>query len=116
MASTSAPRVVVLYVHPLLGEGVATHLRQTTGAEILTAAVDDHAAGVFALRQQPDVVVFEDSPALRSAEIAFLAPAATLIDVSPATASGPRIPEQSSAPCIETIVDAITRDAAAHAS
>jgi hypothetical protein len=116
MASTRTPRVVVLYVHPLLGEGVAAYLRQTTGADVLTASVDDRPAVAFTLRQEPDVVVFEDSPALGAAELALLAPAATVIDVSPATASGPRIPEQASAPCIETIVDAITHDQTAHAS
>jgi DNA-binding NarL/FixJ family response regulator len=116
MASTRTTRVVVLYVHPLLGEGVAAYLRQATGAEVLTAAVDNRAAVALAVRQAPDVVVFEDSPALGAAELARLAPSATVIDISSATASGARIPEQASAPRIETIVDAITHDTTAHAS
>ena len=116
MPSSSAQRVALLYVHPLLGEGIAAYLRETTDAEVVTASVDDGAAVAYALQLRPDVVVYEDSPALGSAELARLVPDASLIDVSPATASGPKIPEQASAPCIETIVQAITRDATAHAS
>jgi len=116
MAADGTHRVALLYVHPILGEGIAAYLRESTDAEVTTACVDDGAAVAFALRLEPDVVVYESSPALSGADLARLVPLAELIDVSPATASGPKIPEQAGAPCIETIVQAITRDATAHAS
>jgi DNA-binding NarL/FixJ family response regulator len=116
MSSGSTARVALLYVHPLLGEGIAAYLRQSVEADVVTASVDDRDAVAFILRSQPDVIVFEASPALDLARLSRLVPDATLIDVSPATASGDLIPPQGSAPCIETIVRAIAPDATAHAS
>jgi DNA-binding NarL/FixJ family response regulator len=62
--------VVVLYRHPLLGEGLASLLSAEPG--VTAEAVDrDDACGVAdALKSQPELVVVEDSEALRSFDTA----------------------------------------------
>lgn len=116
MTLSHAPRVALLYVHPILGEGIAAYLREAVDADLDVVDARDAGAVARALRAEPGIVVFEASPGLGHDELERLAPRAVLIDMSPATASGPRIPEQAGAPCIETIVRAIEHDATPHAS
>ena len=110
-----ARSAVLLYVHPLLGEGIAAYVRAQTGATVAAIPVTDKAAVAHALLSDPSVVVFEESPGLGRDELSRLAPGATLIDVSAASASGDQIPAQGTAPCVETIVSAIEHDATPHA-
>ena len=61
-------RVVVLYAHPLLGEGLANLLARE--ADVCAVAVDerDSAARMAALASHPDMVIVEDTEATRSFE------------------------------------------------
>lgn len=78
--------VVVLYEHPLLGEGIARILLVETGAEVAVAPAGDRCAMEAALARDPSVVIFERGG--RELDWARLAPHAVLIDVTSATSTG----------------------------
>ena len=59
-------RVVILYLHPLLGEGLARLLAAEPGIEVIAIHEDDAVAAV-ALAGRPDVVVEERAGGARSA-------------------------------------------------
>lgn len=110
MPSTTDTPVVLLYVHPLLGLGLADHLHLTTGVEVLAVPLHDTRAVVAALALGPRVVIYEDTPELDVAALAALAPGACLVDVSGAVAPpGAFVPEQSAAPAAELLVDIVDR-------
>ena len=97
--------VVLLYVHPLLGQGLASHLRLTTGVEVLAVPADDPVAVDAALALQPLVVIFERCPELDPATLASRLCDATFVDVSGAVApAGAVVPLQGGAPEPEALV------------
>jgi hypothetical protein len=78
--------VVVLYEHPLLGEGIARILLVETDAEVAVAPAGDRCAVEAALARDPSVVIFERGRC--ELDRARLAPHAVLIDVSAAMSTG----------------------------
>jgi hypothetical protein len=107
--TTDTP-VVLLYVHPLLGLGLADHLRRATGIEVLAVPLCDTRAVEAALALGPRVVVYEDKDDLDMVELARRAPGARFVDVSGAVApAGAFVPEQAAAPAAESIVEIVDR-------
>lgn len=103
--TTTETPVVLLYVHPLLGLGLADHLRLTTGVEVLAVPLCDTRAVEAALALAPRVVIYEDKPELDVAALAAAAPGARFVDVSGAVApAGAFVPEQAAAPAAEMLV------------
>ena len=82
MASETQCHVVILYEHPLLGEGIAKYLRTRTGVEAMVASAGDSHAVTTALALDPAVVIFELSDPIRQVGLAAIVPHAILIDVS----------------------------------
>jgi hypothetical protein len=79
-------RVVILYSHPLLGEGLAHLLGGHRDLTIELVRVDEEPDLATALAgspdvRGPDVVIVERSVALQAIDILNLAPSALLIDV-----------------------------------
>jgi DNA-binding NarL/FixJ family response regulator len=74
--------VVILYEHPLLGEGIAKYLRAQIGVEATLASGHDPSAVKSALAHAPAVVIFESDNPLEQFDLATLVPHAVLIDVS----------------------------------
>ena len=60
-------RVVILYLHPLLGEGLARLLAAEPGIDVTAVAEGDVTGAAVALAGRPDVVVEERSDGTRSA-------------------------------------------------
>jgi hypothetical protein len=60
-------RVVILYLHPLLGEGLARLLAAEPGIDVTAVREDDAAGAAVALAGRPDVVVEERGDGSRSA-------------------------------------------------
>lgn len=106
MCNDSSP-VVLLYVHPILGEGIAAYVTAETGVPIRAVSVLDHDAVSSALSAKPRVVIFERSAGVDLDDLTCQAPGAVLIDVSAAALPGTPIPEQGQAPAVESIVDAV---------
>ncbi|HSN11138.1 MAG TPA: hypothetical protein VLS51_03380 [Propionibacteriaceae bacterium] len=82
--------VVLLYVHPLLGEGIAAYVTHETGVPVLTVSALDPAAVSSALAGGPSVVIFERAAGVDVDRVVHAAPGALLIDVSDAVSAGPR--------------------------
>jgi hypothetical protein len=105
MPSTTTQPVVLLYVHELLGAGLADHIRATTGVEVLAVPACEPLEVQAALARRPRVVIFERSAGIDEDVLAAIVRGATLIDVSDAVApAGALVPEQGGAPRAETIV------------
>lgn len=95
--------VVVLYEHPLLGEGIARFIvLAETGVEVVTARAGDRSAARGALARDPDVVICECARC--ELDVAGLAPHARVIDVSPSMSTGNVAPPTT---CMETIIAAV---------
>jgi hypothetical protein len=60
-------RVVILYLHPLLGEGLARLLAAEPGIDVTAVAEGDVTGATVALAGRPDVVVEERGDGARSA-------------------------------------------------
>ncbi len=82
VASEAQYHVVILYEHPLLGEGIAKYLRARAGVESTVVSAFDATAVVSTLALDPAVVIFELNDPLQQMGLAALAPNAVLIDVS----------------------------------
>ena len=81
-----ARRVVILYSHPLLGEGLARLLGGDRDLTVELIRVDDASGAEAALgtcpgAANPDVVIVERSVALKALDLLRVAPSALLIDV-----------------------------------
>ncbi len=108
MPSQTTQPVVLLYVHALLGHGLANHLRLTTGIEVIAVPVCDVRGVEAALALHPRVVVFERSTELTEESLRDLVGDATLVDVSDAVSpAGAVVPEQGGAPQAEMIVQIV---------
>jgi hypothetical protein len=100
--------VVLLYVHPLLGEGIAAYITHETGVPVLTVSALDPAAVSSALAGGPSVVIYERAAGVDMERVVQAAPDALLIDVSDAVSSGPRTPGRDEAPVADSIVRTVT--------
>lgn len=107
MPDTQEHLVVLLYVHALLGEGIAAYVTNETGVRVSAVSALDPDAVASALASHPRVVIFEQSPAVDADRITCQAPGAVVFDMSAAATTDSRIPEQSEAPAVEAIVDAV---------
>lgn len=85
--------VVILYQHPLLGEGLAKYIQTQTGVMPTIASGTDLDAVWAALAIGPLVVIFERTESLRGIDLRELAPKAILIDISRAALPGSAIPK-----------------------
>jgi len=105
-----ATPVVLLYVHALLGQGLAQHVSLATGLDVLAVPVRDTAAVSSALELHPRVVIFERFPGVDEETLRCLAVDAMLIDVSDAVApAGSVVPAQGQPPQPEVIVALVDR-------
>ena len=75
-------RVVILYSHPLLGEGIARLLSVDDGLRVELVRVDEPGAAENALVACPDVVILERNSPLQAIDLLRFAPSALFIDVS----------------------------------
>ncbi len=98
--------IVILYEHPLLGEGIATYLRVHAGVEAVIVRADDPDAVRAALAVDPGVVIFERSGPEEQLDVAALSPNAVLIDVSTVFRRG--VDAVHAATGFEQIVTAVT--------
>jgi len=74
--------VIVLYTHPLFGEGIARLLAAEPGVDVMPVAVSDLRRAERSLAQAPDVVIFERGDPDTATDILRFAPSALVIDVS----------------------------------
>jgi hypothetical protein len=77
----SHQRVVILYSHPLLGEGIGRLLTADPDLEVELVRVDDLGGAERALSCSPDVVILERSAPIQAIDLLRFAPAALFIDV-----------------------------------
>jgi hypothetical protein len=73
--------VVILYSHPLLGEGLGHLLSNDPDLFVESFHVDHLEEAELALRCSPEVVVLERTPPVQVIDVIRLAPAALLVDV-----------------------------------
>ena len=73
--------VVILYRHPLFGEGIAHLLSTESDLEVTSVASEDEAAVARSLAAVPDVVIFERGVPDTAVEVLRAAPDALVIDV-----------------------------------
>lgn len=82
---------MILYTHPLLGEGLATLLAPEPGIVVTCAPARDPEAVRKALAGRPDAVIFEWNDIVRQADLPTTVPGAVLIDASMDLARGPAV-------------------------
>lgn len=75
-------RVLVLYRHPLMGEGLARLLGEEPRLQVSTAAADADADVERALADDPAVVVFEEGGSVAALDVLRRAACHYVIDVS----------------------------------
>ncbi|MDP4013998.1 MAG: hypothetical protein U0990_08575 [Candidatus Nanopelagicales bacterium] len=95
--------VVILYRHPLLGEGLAKWIRGS-GADVRPVLLQDSQAVRKALSLGPFVVIFEIGDGPSEADLSAMAPGARIIDISMSALPGLTRPACAS---IDEIVQAI---------
>lgn len=95
--------VVLLYVHPLLGEGIAAHVQSETGVEVRAESALDLDGVIAALGGDPRVIIYERSTVIEKLDLPRLAPHAVLIDVTDTIGRGP-VPN---APFVPTSAEAL---------
>jgi DNA-binding NarL/FixJ family response regulator len=78
-------RILVLYRHPLLGQGLAEILSREASLEIRSVDEGDPVALRDALGSQPDVIIFEEGGPVEPLDMLRRSGCALLIDVSIAT-------------------------------
>jgi DNA-binding NarL/FixJ family response regulator len=81
-------RVVILYTHPLLGEGLASLLAFEQGIAVTCAPAHDLESVMQALKVRPDAVIFEWNDVLCEIDLPRAVPDALLIDASMDDARG----------------------------
>lgn len=70
MAGSMPVRVAILYLHPLLGEGLARLLEAESGIAAAAIAAGDEIGTATALGSEPDVVIVERGRVTDSSDIA----------------------------------------------
>jgi hypothetical protein len=111
VASGAQHKVVILYEHALLGEGIAKYLRAQTGIEATLGSAHDPVAVKSALALGPEVVIFESNDPFQQFDLATLVPYAVLIDVSTVITRGSVL-----VPCVaglEQILQAVRESSSA---
>jgi DNA-binding NarL/FixJ family response regulator len=73
--------VLILYAHPLLGEGLADLLSTEPGLEVVAVRIDDSGSAERALETVPQVIIFERGEPDRAVEMLGFAPDALIIDI-----------------------------------
>jgi DNA-binding NarL/FixJ family response regulator len=73
--------VIILYEHPLLGEGLERLLRAEADLEVELVHVDSLDVARGALTTSPDVVILERCAPVQALDLLQLAPSALFIDV-----------------------------------
>lgn len=73
-------RVVILYSHPLFGEGLLRWLGMSH-LDVELVRVESAEAVPAALRCAPDVLIVERTPLLQAIDLLRLAPTALIVDV-----------------------------------
>ncbi len=68
MARSAKAQVVVLYAHPLLGEGLASLLSAQVGVGAIAVDSHDAVARAAALKKHPDLVIVEETETTRPFE------------------------------------------------
>jgi hypothetical protein len=99
---------VILYVHPLLGEGLARLLRADPSLSIEAVHVEGLEMAATVIGESPDVIVMERG-ALQATDVLALAPSALLIDVGLDTGASWAYHRDELSPQPEDILDAIHR-------
>lgn len=74
--------VVVLYMHPLFGEGIARLLAAEPGMDVTPVHASDIERAERSLALAPDVVIFERGEPDTATDILRFAPSALVIDIS----------------------------------
>jgi len=74
-------RVVILYDHPLLGEGIERLLRDRAGLEVRLVHIDGADAARAALEDQPDVAIVERCAPIAAIDLLRIAPDTLFVDV-----------------------------------
>ncbi len=80
-------RVLVLYSHPLMGEGLGGMLAGEPGIELTSADVAEPYAVEAALALQPDVVIVEEGGPVDAADIVRRSTCSVVLDVDITTTS-----------------------------
>jgi hypothetical protein len=73
--------VLILYAHPLLGEGMAGLLAAEPGLDVVAVPSDEPELVERAFAASPDVIIFERGNPDRAVQVLELAPDALIIDV-----------------------------------
>ena len=98
-------KVVILYEHSLLAEGIAKYLRAQIGVEATLGSARNPEAVKSALALGPEVVIFESTDPFGQFNLDTLVPHAVLIDVSTVITRG-----SAGTPCaagLEQILQAV---------
>src|SRR5512146_1428498 len=82
-----AVRVLVLYSHPLMGEGLGRMLASEPGIEVESADVSVASAVEAALALAPDVIIVEEGGPLDAADIVRRSTCSVVLDVDITTTS-----------------------------
>lgn len=80
-------RVLVLYSHPLMGEGLGRMLAAESGLIVEAVDISEEAAVASALATEPQVVVVEEGGAVDAADIVRRSHASLVLDVDINTTS-----------------------------
>ncbi len=79
-------RVLVLYSHPLMGEGLGRMLAAESGIQVDAADVSLPGAVDEALAQEPDVIIVEEGGPLDAADVVRRSTCSCVLDVDITTA------------------------------
>jgi DNA-binding NarL/FixJ family response regulator len=74
-------RVLVLYSHPLMGEGLGRMLAAEPGIEVESADIAEPGAVDLALSHEPEVVIIEEGGALDAGDIVRRSRCSMVLDV-----------------------------------
>jgi len=80
-------RILVLYSHPLMGEGLERMLAAEPGLEVAAVDVAEGTAVAAALAAEPDVIIVEEGGPLDAADIVRRSTCSVVLDVDITTAS-----------------------------
>ncbi len=81
MPNAEPTSVVILYAHPLLGEGLAHLLSVEPGLHVVPVSIADAERAEWALAAGPDVVIVEHRQHPSAVDLLKLAPNALLIEL-----------------------------------
>ncbi len=80
-------RVLVLYSHPLMGEGLGRMLAAEPGIQVESADIAEPEAVEAALAREPEVVIVEEGGALDAADVVRRSRCSVVLDVDITKAS-----------------------------